>query len=149
MGKIIASSLRLHPATFFTHTPECVVHQLLTAQIRINQPAKIRFGNGVQCGPLGFTQRPGFFHLIQVAGDHVLDRNPCTVRPLNCAWHIQLRAALTRPGLRSLFSGEGLALLVDLHSVALDADLSRVAHSPIRQFSCPDSRYIESGTRQF
>jgi hypothetical protein len=38
--------------------------------------------------------------------------------------------------------------LVDLHSIALDADSSRVGHSPICQFSCPDSRPIESGTRQ-
>jgi len=52
-------------------------------------------------------------------------------------------------GLSDLFPGEGLSLLVDLHSVALDAHLSRVAHRPIRQFSCPDSRHIESGTRQF
>lgn len=36
-----------------------------------------------------------------------------------------------RPGLGSLFPGEGLALLVNLHSVAFDADLRRVAHGPI------------------
>lgn len=39
-----------------------------------------------------------------------------------------------RPGLGSLFPGEGLALLVDLHSVAFDTDLRRVAHGPIGQF---------------
>lgn len=88
-------------------------------------------------------------HFIQVAGDHVLDHDALSVRLPKCARLIQLRTALSRLGLSRLFSGEGLTLLVDLHSVALDADLSRVAHRPIRQFSCPDSRHIESGTRQF
>lgn len=72
-----------------------------------------------------------------------------TVTPCRLARSIAPGWSSSDSRLGCLFSGEGLALLVDLHSVALDADLSRVAHSPIRQFSCPDSRHIESGTRQF
>jgi len=80
--------------------------------------------------------------------DHVFDSVVLTTRPPDRTRLIQRRLAFTRPNLDGLFSGEGLALLVDLHSIALDVDSSRVGHSPICQFSCPDSRPIESGTRQ-
>lgn len=76
-----------------------------------------------------------------MAIDHVFEHGALAIRSLDHTRLIQLRLAIKRPGLGGLFSGESLALLVDLHSVALDADLSRVAHSPIRQFSCPDSRH--------
>ena len=50
--------------------------------------------------------------------------------------------------LGELFSGEGPTLLVNLHSVALDADLSGIPHGPISQCSHLDSRHIGNGTRE-
>ncbi|EJN31343.1 hypothetical protein PMI35_01478 [Pseudomonas sp. GM78] len=149
MGQVIASSLRLNATALLAHTPERKVHQPLAVYVGVNGLTKIRRCNGIEGGFLGLAQRSGFLHFDQVSLDHVLDGNPLAIRSLNRTRLIEICLTSTHPGLSRLFSGEGLALLVDLHSVALDADLSRVAHCPIRQFSCPDSRHIESGTRQF
>ncbi len=91
--------------------------------------------------------RPRAFNFAQVLINHRFGSGALAACPLDRTRLIEFR--LTRLRLRSLFSGEGLALLVDLHPITLDADLSGVAHRPIRQFSCPDSCHIESGTRQF
>lgn len=149
MRQVVAGSLWLNAAALAAHSEECKVDQALGGDVDIVQLADVHLADGFKRGLLGFAQRPGLSHFQQVLVDHVFDGDALPAGPLDRTWLVQLRFALARPRLGSLFTGEGLALLVDLHSVAFDADLSRVAHSPIRQFSCPDSCHFESGTRQF
>lgn len=149
MSQVIASGLRLDPASLQTHPPNGEVDQALGVDVDIVQFADVHLSDGGKRSGLGLAQWPRLPCFFQILIDHLFDGDVFTACPLDRTWRVQLCTALACPSLRRLFSGEGLALLVDLHSVALDADLSRVAHSPISQFSCPDSRHFKSGTRQF
>ncbi|MNT19283.1 hypothetical protein D3C72_1545380 [compost metagenome] len=127
MREIITSSLRLDATALLAHAPERKVHQPLAVDVGIDGLAKLRRSNGIESGFLGFTQRSDFLHFIQILLDHVLDRDPLPVRSLDRTRLIQLCLTSSHPGLSSLFPGEGLALLVDLRSVAEQAYLCRVA----------------------
>ena len=56
---------------------------------------------------------------------------PYPARPLDCTRFRQLGFPSLRPGHRRLFAGERLALLVDCHLIAVDADLSCVADGAV------------------
>lgn len=127
MRQIITSGLWLDSTSLLAHSPEREIHQALAVDVGINGLAELRRCNGIESGLLGFTQWPDFLHLIQILLDHVLDCDTLSVRSLNRAWLIQFGLTSPHPGLSSLFSGEGLALLVDLRSIAEQAYLCRVA----------------------
>lgn len=140
---------RLDASPFATHLPKGEVHQALRIDIGIVELAVVAGTDGRERSLCSFAQRPRFFDFAQVLINHLFGGSALAARPLDRTRLIKFRFTLTRPRLRSLFPGEGLTLLVDLHPITFDADLSGVAHRPIRQFSCPDSCHIESGTRRF
>ena len=71
------------------------------------------------------------FSASTVTVDHLLDRVPYPSGPLDGTRFSQLSFPSLRPSHSGLFAGERLALLVDCHLVAVDADLSCVADGAV------------------
>jgi hypothetical protein len=70
--------------------------------------------------------------------NHFLGRRAHAVRSLNRTRLIQLRLTFSNPRLGGLFSGEGLALLVNLHAITKQTDLGRFTGAAVGVFPCAD-----------
>lgn len=113
MSQVIARCLRLDTATFRAHTPQGVVHQHLLGDVGVDHLTEVTVLYSQEGLALRLAKRPGFLGLHQVAIDHVLNRVPTPISPLDRAWLCQLSLSSLRPGLSSLLAGECLGLLVD------------------------------------
>lgn len=61
------------------------------------------------------------------------------VCPLDATGLVKRHFPLPNPGLGGLFTGEGLALLVDLHPITKQAYLCRVTDAAVGALACSDS----------
>ena len=86
-----------------------------------------------------FCPRPELSPLRPCTAQSLLNRGAYTVCPLDRAWLIQLGFTFVLSVLGGLFSGEGLALLVDLRPFTNQAYWSRVTNAAIGAFACSDS----------
>ncbi|MNT19052.1 hypothetical protein D3C72_1542890 [compost metagenome] len=138
MSKIVTGRLRLDGATLLAHSPQRILHQLLTVDLLVVEFAQIRLADRLERRQFGFAQRADLFHFDQVTVDHFFDRCALAIRPFDSARLVQFGLSLSNPGLGGLFSGKGLALLVNLRSIAKQAYLCRVTDAAVGAFPRSD-----------